>query len=766
MILTDRLQAGPRAMPPRLPHRCIKMLLGNSCFLRHVRAGPEEEILFSSTTSLFGFSEGGGDEIGEGCLSFQANQSLPQGFGAASGTGDGGGNSADTACPKAPSLLQSLNAVINKTASARKARAAPAAAEVRTIDTSETTNKRTTRKTRKAKPKPSRSPRLATSGGTEAKANDAGLEAGDIDGGVIMTRRRTRSSSRLNRGSRKGEDVVLAVAAGNLPWSPPSPEVKKTQATGPSGRTSDGQGEAIVNKGDSVPTESLVTEKPTRGGDENSYGSPKRKMKLRSSGSDVTEASTEIAAQSAKQSSTDGPVMETDRQAPAPAPSPSQRDNTVGVGGMEFIPGFEDTIDLQFMTTLLQGDEGEAILGSAMDSTDGYEADLQGSLGLADILLRGCDTQSEAPVTKSDSAEDRRNNESGERKENSPACEVLVTQNAAADRGLVSSSGNDAAHGVREAVEVVTVLPRKQTTSQTAPTPTSTLSPTLLPAPVPLSPIPLANVPEGCVASSAKPLLPTPGGSGAEKHGSAVRQKSDNPGVTPSSQLSREGATKDAITVTQSEENVSCESVQGMGKEAVASINCQAGKRCHSGPDRPGPRAIEAMPPPSTNVGVRRCSASDVEKNTTARTGVLQRTAATTPGAENSGETRHQASGPGSSGRGSGDGACPSSSQSVLPRVTDGRIGGSVMSYTEERPGNGVAVPPGLLPRKVSLRFAPRERSTEEKVAKQGYLPFQKLTAPVSSTRGPLRPVALGRVFVLPYNEIGRRRAIDHINLT
>lgn len=702
-----------------------------------MRAGREEEILFSSTTSLFGFSEGGGNDIGEGCLSFQANQSLPQGLGATSGIGDGGGNGADTACPKAPSLLQSLNAVINKTASARKARAAPKAA-VRSTDTSETTNKRSTRKTRKAKPKPSSSPRLATSGGTDAIANNVGLEVGDVDGGAVMTRRRTRSSSKLSRDSRKEEGVVLAVAAGNLPWSPPSPEVEKAQATGPRGKASDGQGEVIVNKGDSAAaTDSFETEMPTRGGDENSYGSPKRKIKLRSNGSDVMEASADIAAQSAKQSSTDGPIMETDRQALAPAPGPSPRDNTVGVGGMEFIPGFEDTIDLQFMTTLLQGDGGEAILGSAMDSTDDHEADLQGSLGLADLLLRGCDTQSEVPVTKSDLAE-YRNNESGERKENSPGCEAPVMQNAAVDRGAVSSSDNDAARGVREAVGVVTVPPQIQGASQTAPT--STLSP--------LSPIPLANVPGSCVASSAKPLRPAP-----EKHSSAMRQKND-PGATPSSQLSREGATKDAITVTQSEKNVSCESVEGIGKEATASIDGQAGRRFHSGPDRSGPCVIEAMPPPGIN-GVRRCCADNVEKNTTARTSVLQCTAVTTPKAENSGEMRHQESVPGSSGRGWGDGGCPSSSQSVLQRVPDcrvtgGRIGGSFMSYAEERPGNGIAAPPGRLPRKVSLRFAPRERSTEEKVAKQGYLPFQKLTAPVSLTRDHLAPVESGGVFLLP----------------
>lgn len=36
------------------------------------------------------------------------------------------------------------------------------------------------------------------------------------------------------------------------------------------------------------------------------------------------------------------------------------------------------------------------------------------------------------------------------------------------------------------------------------------------------------------------------------------------------------------------------------------------------------------------------------------------------------------------------------------------------------------------LPRKVALRFAPRDACTEKKVAERGYLPFQKLTAPVS----------------------------------
>lgn len=577
-------------------------------------------------------------------------------------------------------------------------------ATVRTTGTPETTNKRSTRKTRKAKAKPSSSPQLTTSGGIDAEANNVGLKVSDVDGDAIMTRRRTRSSSKLNRDSRKEEGVVLAVAAGNLPWSPPSPEVKEAQATGPRGKTSDGEDEAIVNKSDSAATDSFETKTPTRGGNENSYGSPKRKMRLRSSG-------------------TDGPLMETDRQAPAPVPGPSPRDNTVGVGGMEFIPGFEDTIDLQFMTTLLQGDGGEAILGSAMDSTDNHEADPQGSLGLANILLRGCDTQSEAPVTKSDLAKNQRNNESGERKENSPGCEALVKQNTAVDRGAVSSRDNDATRGVRQAVGVVTVPPQMQVTSQT--TPTSTLSP--------LSSIPLANIPRGCIASSAKPLFPAP-----EKHNSTMHQKNDT-GATPSSQISREGVSNDAITVTQSEKNVSCESMEGIGKETAAPIDGQAGRRFHSGPGRSGPRVIEAMPPPSIN-GVPRCCAGDMEKNTTARMGVLQRTAVTTPGAEISGEMRHQESKPGSSGRGWGDCCCPSSNQSVLPRVTGGKIGGSIM-YTEERPGSGVAAPPGRLPRKVSLRFAPRERSTEEKVAKQGYLPFQKLTAPVSLTRDHLAPV-------------------------
>ncbi|CAM9586145.1 unnamed protein product [Ectocarpus sp. 6 AP-2014] len=40
--------------------------------------------------------------------------------------------------------------------------------------------------------------------------------------------------------------------------------------------------------------------------------------------------------------------------------------------------------------------------------------------------------------------------------------------------------------------------------------------------------------------------------------------------------------------------------------------------------------------------------------------------------------------------------------------------------------------PPRQLPRKVSLRFSPRDESTESKVSERGYLPFQKLTAPLS----------------------------------
>lgn len=39
---------------------------------------------------------------------------------------------------------------------------------------------------------------------------------------------------------------------------------------------------------------------------------------------------------------------------------------------------------------------------------------------------------------------------------------------------------------------------------------------------------------------------------------------------------------------------------------------------------------------------------------------------------------------------------------------------------------------PRTLPRKVSLRFVPRDQATKDRVAERGYLPFQKLTAPVS----------------------------------
>ncbi|CAM9551504.1 unnamed protein product, partial [Scytosiphon promiscuus] len=39
--------------------------------------------------------------------------------------------------------------------------------------------------------------------------------------------------------------------------------------------------------------------------------------------------------------------------------------------------------------------------------------------------------------------------------------------------------------------------------------------------------------------------------------------------------------------------------------------------------------------------------------------------------------------------------------------------------------------PARALPRKVSLRFAPRDGSTEGKLSKHGYLPYQKLTAPL-----------------------------------
>lgn len=39
---------------------------------------------------------------------------------------------------------------------------------------------------------------------------------------------------------------------------------------------------------------------------------------------------------------------------------------------------------------------------------------------------------------------------------------------------------------------------------------------------------------------------------------------------------------------------------------------------------------------------------------------------------------------------------------------------------------------PRTLPRKVSLRFVPRDQVTKDRVAERDYLPFQKLTAPVS----------------------------------
>lgn len=63
------------------------------------------------------------------------------------------------------------------------------------------------------------------------------------------------------------------------------------------------------------------------------------------------------------------------------------------------------------------------------------------------------------------------------------------------------------------------------------------------------------------------------------------------------------------------------------------------------------------------------------------------------------------------------------------PRLRPAATAAEVVRTLVPAPASASARP---LPRKVSLRFSPRDASTEDKLSRHGYLPYQKLTAPVS----------------------------------
>lgn len=438
--------------------------------------------------------------------------------------------------------------------------------------------------------------------------------------------------------------------------------------------------------------------------------------------------------------------------------------------GMELIPGFEDTIDSHFMAALLQ-DDADSQAGAAegvkkgASGGDGGENDGCGidlSLGLAETPLNGCDAPPTAAAASSvaASADGGPSALPEEKLGVSPESMGLAQEereghrqgDSSVDGPSTTSDGLEAAwRSDEEEGEVggATPSPVQPPSSPAAPAEAAAASESvspLPPSPPPLPPQPLSAaeppLPTATVAAAAAaapPPLPSPrlppsvtppvtapacvAASGAEKKGSSRvtkrsgRKRENEEDNEQEEEKEKEEEKKEPCNRNPAAAPTLHKTARERRREAAAAATAEAEKKAApvTASTRAGNAVEEGTGEPCPDV-----AASD-------------RTVC-------GGLSGADGKGGGVDGGLSAEGAAPlQEAATASPSSLGMEAPGGVLDEAVFDAGPSVsdwelppAAEPRTLPRKVSLRFVPRDQATKDRVAERGYLPFQKLTAPVS----------------------------------
>lgn len=743
--------------------------------------GRDEDLILPGD-SLFGFSaaagiDAGTADVGGGCpslnapFSFQANASLPPntkasgatsqstdsrlngdgrglaktGAGASAGAGDG---ERKARSPK-PSLLQSLGAAI--TSAAARTAAAAAAATAADENAAGTSNGMMTSL--------SRSRGRATGVTIEAK-DDASKRSGEGGGAVVeipaadavdatptprtlRNLRRPRQTAAISSPSSSSHSSRRAGGTrGDNRRTAPARRSERTQKR----RGAAASVEAAASRG----ANSAVERGPSP-----PCSPPARRTPLESG---------PVAEKSAEDARTEEATTSDSARSASAAVDCSSADDAVSVAGMELIPGFEDTIDLHFMTALLQGSDAQSGVVSAACSSESCQGldskwkgvDLHVSLGLAEALVRGCETQfGSAEATAAASADLCRGADHERKQEDLCGSGHQAGEGAKFETEWPSFGDHDAASGLdREDDVSAQPAATAEIAAPSSPLPWPPPSPPALPSKaieVAAAAVAAAPKPSSASAEAAPPTAsPASAPEGDTTSGAAEQQAvaDDSRGTARVGRRKREEKTATAHARRWTARARPTEDAAKAGKGEVIESR-GVGSPCPSAPaeaEVPAPLLSDvsrSMPtqaqaagtfsgePSAAGIGLAGTSCARLPRSVVDADGIKAlagggRNAATPaplpntppPGVAGLGGASDNAAGTARTRRSASGSAVPD-----MPRPAQA-------TETERAPPRSVP-----LPRKVSLRLAPRDGTTEKKVAERGYVPFQKLSAPVSPER-------------------------------
>ena len=462
--------------------------------------------------------------------------------------------------------------------------------------------------------------------------------------------------------------------------------------------------------------------------------------------------------------------------------------------GMELVPGFEDTIDSHFMAALLQegadsqrgvDEVGKGAGEGGEGQNDGGGIDL--SLGLTEARLKGCVAPPTATATTSVAAsieegssalpEDKRGKNSEhvdlakEGREEYGGVGSSIDDPSVTSDGLEMAWRSDGEEGEADEGEAggATPMSAQLPSAPAAPAESADASPaaaaaeatsTLPPPRPPLPPQPMsATVPRLQIAAVAEaaaappPPLPRPSPTlpssvtppviapacdaalGAEKTDNCRATKRGETKRKEEEQLEdmekkeprkrKPAAAKTPHKTARERNREAARAAAAAGKKKAAPVTAHTGAGIPAGEggqaispaEREG-RAERGIEEPCPDVAASHRTVHGGLGRADDK-GVLVGGGLGTEG----GAPLQKAMVPSSSSPAPGVGAPGGGLDEASFDASASVSGGELPSVAEPRP----------LPRKVSLRFVPRDQATKDRVAERGYIPFQKLTAPVSS---------------------------------
>lgn len=690
------------------------------------------------------------------------------------GGGDGGGGGGDERAgtdycagtesgakkPPGPSLKQSLAAAIVSAAARDAAEAAEAAGVVAGGGGTATT------RTKKVplKPKRSAKPRRRASGGRAGRTSsneanprsESGVDGGSNDGAgtsgkaseATTPRRPTRNLRRPRQESMKQSGQATTTAATSAAIASPT-------GVSPSGDTL------------GSPRQRVGTNR--KKGSEGVQQTNKSATPVAANATaTATVASGEGSA--SRTSPTTRPQRGGSPCRPPPRrtslhPPPGERESSgrgeaaLGLpAGLELIPGFEDTIDSHYMTALLEKDSSDTqsgVAGSTFASAEsqGLEAGIGGgrgsgnkgggvsfgsgpdaSLGLAGALLLGCDTQPSAAAYTDATTDDASQRHLSKHRNQSVQKPGEDRVSLDTDGGRVDIARSSTAQ--HEAGDAPTLLPALAEAPAVPAMVASAVAAPPLPRPV-MEPVRSASsisIAAGAAGySDATGELTAATGPGVTKgdgrQTQRMRSATASPPETAREQAKRETETSSpAPVLARNMKHVMEPAVGSQSESTTAPAAALAGIDDLQGPTQVEVEAVAAQVRTAV-VAPEECVLD--QRDTGATVKRPRRTEDAAEGASRApsvlpppssvaaprGPLEHSSAPMAIEGVKNGALAPPAAPLGVAPAA---EVAGTPSS------------PPRPLPRKVSLRFAPRDTSTESKLSAHGYLPFQKLTAPVS----------------------------------